>query len=500
MFFEKIRRAIAYLRFGPSLRVRLVGFFVFIFGSTLLVFSTLLYRVFVTNHQKNFDDTLFNYAVDIAYSIDVDFFGELRLSPNVLRQSEKSFPFALGETFLQLRSFTGGSLVRSKNMGSGTLPFTPEDRQATVDHKTTFLYLSRDDATKMGLPAREYRVLDYLIEKSPGYGLILQVAAPMLLLQKERKGLITFFSFSIPFILIVALLGGLYVANRALAPVNAIIDKTRSLSAYRLSERVPVPRNKDEIQDLAKTLNGLLDRLERSFLSQESFIADASHQLKTPLAILRGELDLMNSRQRSPEEMNSFVVSATEEVSYLSRMIEELLILARMDAGEQSLQLRQVRVDEVLLDCVARLEKLAAKKHVKLAVNFDSPETETDGDQFFVVKADPDLVRSLFETLIENAIKYSLDDGGLVTVILSQTADTVRFVVKDQGEGIAAEAVPKIFERFYRFEKVPGKKTGAGLGLAIAKKIVEVHNGAITVESELGKGASFIVSLNKSWS
>jgi signal transduction histidine kinase len=478
----------------------LIGFFVLIFGTTLLVFSTLLYQVFVQNHQKQFDDALFNYTVDIAYSIDLDLFGELRLSPNVLKQSEKSFPFALGETFIQLRAYTGRNLARSKNLGRGSLPLSKWDLKNTMERKSTLITLSTRDATRLGLPARQYRLIDYLIEKSPGYGLILQVAAPMLLLSREKQGLITFFGFSIPFILIVAVLGGLYVANRALAPVNAIIDKTRNLSAHQLSERVPVPPTNDEIRELAKTLNGLLNRLEQAFQSHESFIADASHQMKTPLAILRGELDLMRSRPRSPEEVQQFLASASEEVGYLSRIIEELLLLARIDAGAASLQLRDVRVDEVVLDCVARIERLAGARGVKISLNLIENE---GGERTFVAQADPDLIRSLVETLVDNAIKYSPQQGGVVTVNLKNTAATVEIEVRDQGEGISADALPRIFERFYRAEAnaegKPEGKPGAGLGLAIAKRIAEVHYGSIHVESVPGQGASFRVSLKKNW-
>ena len=496
MFFERTR---AWLAASLNLRIRLIAFFVAIFGTTLLVFSTLLYQVFVTNHQKQFDDTLLNYTVDVAYSIDVDFFGELRLAPNSLRQSEKAFPFALGDTFLQLRTFTGANLARSKNIGRGNLPFTPEDRQATVERKAYFSTLSSRDATRMGLPGRQYRVIDYLIEKA-GYGLILQVAAPMVLLDREKQGLITFFAFSIPFILIVAVLGGLYISSRALAPVNAIIDKTRGLSANRLSERVPVPEAHDEIRELAKTLNGLLNRLEQAFLSQENFIADASHQLKTPLAILQGELDLMRSRPRSAEENEQFLASASEEVRYLGRIIEELLLLARIDAGAASLQLRETRVDEIALDCIARLEKFAKKSNIKIALNLSNVEGgDEGGDQAFVVLADPDLIRSLLETLVENAIKYSPSSGGVVTLNLKNSDKSVDLEVKDQGEGIIPEALPKIFGRFYRSERVPGEKPGAGLGLAIAKRIAEVHSGSIEAESEPGQGATFRVHLTKNW-
>jgi signal transduction histidine kinase len=220
--------------------------------------------------------------------------------------------------------------------------------------------------------------------------------------------------------------------------------------------------------------------------------------LKTPLAILQGELDLMRARPRSGEEVSAFLESASEEVSYLARMIEELLLLARIDAGAETLHLKEARVDEILIDCVARLERLASKKNVKLAVNLNT-QTAQD-DLSFVMKADPDLMRSLFETLIENAIKYSKDEGGLVTVELLNRSNEVQFQVTDQGEGIPSEALPKIFERFFRFEKVPGKKSGAGLGLAIAKKIVQVHSGTIDVENNADCGASFRVVLNKNWS
>src|SRR6185437_11707290 len=123
---------------------------------------------------------------------------------------------------------------------------------------------------------------------------------------------------------------------------TAMIDKTRRISAQKLSDRLPVPATRDEIQELGLTLNGLLDRLDESFRSQQTFVSDASHQLKTPLAILRGEIDLMRSRPRSIEEMTGFLQSASEEVGYLTRMIEDLLTLARIDTGSKALTLSKV--------------------------------------------------------------------------------------------------------------------------------------------------------------
>jgi signal transduction histidine kinase len=385
------------------------------------------------------------------------------------------------------------AFAHSRRLRNASLPFSESSLDILQSRQPEFRDIDKTEAVKIGLDAQRYRLLNYYFEKTPTNPIIVQVAAPIRVLDREKRGLLTFFSISIPFVLIAAVFGGIYLSRKAMAPVMAMIENTRRLSAQKLSDRLPVPHTEDEIQELAFTLNGLFDRLEEAFRGQQTFVSDASHQLKTPLAILRGEIDLMRSRPRTVEEIEPFLQSASEEVGYLSRMIEDLLVLARIDAGARALSLSAVRLDETLVDIVGRLNRIAAPKHVDLILDLIDPETSQ-----FVVLGDSDLLRSLFEGIVENAIKYSRPEGGKVSIHVQEDATTVSVTLKDEGIGIAKEALPKVFDRFYRSEQQSNKQPGSGLGLAIAKRIIEVHQGTIRLESSLGQGTQVLISLLKS--
>jgi signal transduction histidine kinase len=480
----------SYLR---GIRAQLIASSVGIFGLTLLLFSVFLYQVFTNSHLREFDADLLNYTVDIAYNIDVNLYGQITLNPKFMSQNEKLFPFELGETLIQIRDREGQVIARTKRLKNAVLPLTSDVLGQLHSGQSEFRSIGKREAKDLGLNAENYRLLSYYFEKQPGYAIILQVAAPTEGLEHERTALLTFFWIAIPLVLFVALLGGIYLSRKAVAPVRAMIDKTTQLSARKLSDRLPVPDTRDEIQLLALTLNGLFDRLEEAFRGQQTFVSDASHQLKTPLAILRGEIDLMRSRARTPEEIGSFLESAAEEVGYLTRMIEDLLVLARIDTGARSLSLSTVHIDETLVDVVARLNRIAAPKHVDLMVDFSGQENGA-----FAVQGDSDLIRSVFECIIENAIKYSRSQGGQVHIGLRETEGTVDVSIRDEGLGISREDLPKIFDRFFRSSQKQTHQTGgSGLGLSIAKRIIEVHQGSIRAESEPDRGTEVLISLRK---
>lgn len=479
-----------------SLRVRLIGLFVGIFGINLIFFSFFLYRAFIKNHEAEFDVALYNYAVDVGQAINVNLLGEITLTPNILSTSEKVFPFALGETLLQVRTLSGNSIARSNSLRDGSLPITKEDRQELTAARTVFKTVASTSSSLRDKRSRaeNYRMVMMSIDRPGSAGLVLQVAVPMMLIEREKRGLISFFGFSIPAVLCVAAFGGLYVSRKALEPFNAIIEKAQKINPEQLSERVPVPPEQDEIYRLAVTLNGLLSRIEATFRSQETFIADASHQLKTPLAILRGELDLMLTKVRSPEETRSFLTSASQEVTHLSQLVENLLLLARIDTGVACLSRGRVRMDEMAIETVSRYERYAKEHGVRVVLNLDDQETG-GADGAFEVMGDSDLLRILMENLVDNAIKYS-PDGGLVTVKLHDSREQVEARIQDQGAGISAEALPKIFERFFRADD-SRKVQGSGLGLAIAKKVVDIHEGHLEVNSVPGNGTEFIARFKR---
>ncbi len=479
------------MRARIGLRERLTALFVLIFGATLIGFSALLYAVLERSRQEEFDAALYNYTVDVASSIDVSLFGGLTLDADVLSDSEKVFPFALGQTLIQVSAITGQSVARSRSLGRGRLPLSQEDRDDVIRNRNYFRSLEQDDIRAARLTSRNFRLLTYLIDKPGPFDFVLQVAVPMILIEKENRSILTFFALSIPFVLVLAAFGGLYVSRRALAPVTAIIGKTRAITHRELGERVPVPEARDEIRELAVTLNELLDRLERAFRGQETFVADASHQLKTPLAILRGELDVFRGRPRDEAETREFLESAAQEIGYLSRMVEDLLVLARVDAGPQALERVGVRLDEITLEVVARLERLSRSRGVRVALSLGTPAGSA-----FEVPGDPDLLRCLVENLLENGIKYS-PEGGTLNVGLYDSADRVTLEVGDQGPGIPPEALGKIFDRFYRSETTRDRVSGSGLGLAIAQRIAAAHGSRVEVESAPGRGSQFRATLFK---
>lgn len=481
MFLKKIRPI------RGSIRFRITGLFVGIFGSTLIAFSALLYSAFTRNHQAEFDADLYNHAVDISHAISIDVFGNISVDSELLSTGGKIFPFSVGRAYLQILSGDGKLVARSRTLGRSQLPLYQDDLQAISSNTGAFRTIGHNEIPAVPTSDRgmHYRLLTFKVTDRGPLAFILQIAVSVSLLEQERRGLLLFFLISIPFTLVIAAIGGWYVSGSALAPVMAIIEKAKSISSRNLSERLPVSKTADEVQHLSITLNELLNRLEQAFESQERFIADASHELKTPLAIMRGELDVLKSRARSQEEVGEFVESAAQELKHLSRLVEDLLLLARVDAGAGSLSIQPVRLDEILLEVVARMKRIAKARDISIRLDLFTENFDINGD--------PNLLQSLFQNLIDNAIKFS-PPGSTVDVSLCESESQVREVsIRDRGAGIAPELLPRIFDRFYRAKAKEGSAPGFGLGLTIARRIAEAHGATLQVQSSPNEGTTFTV-------
>lgn len=466
-----------------SFRFRLTFLFIFIFGSTLIGFSYVLYRNYRLSHQADFDATLYNYAVDLAQAIDIGSFGNVELRGQILR--DKIFPFPLGKAFLQIRTFEGEIIARSVTLGSAELPITDDEIALLKEGQTVYRLIEFKSPLEVSREHSNFRQVDYIIHRPPIPNLILQIAVPTTLFDRQMSALFNFFLTWIPTVLGFAALGGYYIAGWALKPVREIIKKARVISATDLNVRVPVPESHDELRELAMTLNSLLSRLQKAFESQDHFVANASHQLKTPLAILKGELDIVMSKERSREEIYEFLDSARQELSHLSKIVADLLLIAKMNAGQSNFVMQKISLDEVILNSISRLESLATKRGVKLRFSFINPDQNASD---FEVLGDPDLLQSMFYNLIENATKWS-PANGVVKVEVGRSFGRSFVLVKDEGPGIPQEDRENVFSRFERGQKseaVPG----VGLGLAIARQIAEIHGGRLSIEDE-GRGATF---------
>jgi len=276
---------------------------------------------------------------------------------------------------------------------------------------------------------------------------------------------------------------GVFLAGIALRPVDAMIKTIHQITAENLKLRITIPDTKDEIKHLADTFNDMLERLDKTFTSQQQFLQDISHELKTPLTIIRGEIEVILKKKRSPEEYERVLKSALEEINRVSRIFENLLVLARFDSKKISLELKSLDVNNVIKDILEDTEQIARQKNIKITFFPVSPA---------VFRADEYSIRRLVLNLLDNALKYT-PAGGDIHISTSRGNNLVVITVSDTGPGISPEALPQIFDRFYRAD-ASRRSDGFGLGLSIVKSIVQAHNGTIDVKSSPGRGTTFLVS------
>jgi two-component system, OmpR family, sensor kinase len=288
--------------------------------------------------------------------------------------------------------------------------------------------------------------------------------------------------------LVVATAGGSLLARKSLEPVSAMAEQAARISATSLHERVAVPNPRDELGRLAGVLNDLLERLDRSFEEQRRLMADASHELRTPVAIISGEAELALSReQRSPAELHAALERVRGESNRLKRIVEDLFLLARAEAGDPIMVPHEVYLGEVAADSVRAVRSLAERKSVTLAFT---------GVEDLPFQGDEALLRRLFVNLLDNAIKYT-PAGGDVTLSAERQNGDYLVTVADTGPGIPPEAQPHIFDRFYRSDRDrrASATSGAGLGLAIAAWVAQTHGGSVSLEQSGTAGSRFAVRL-----
>jgi two-component system, OmpR family, heavy metal sensor histidine kinase CusS len=288
----------------------------------------------------------------------------------------------------------------------------------------------------------------------------------------------------IPLVVLVASIGGGWLSRRALKPVDEMTAAAKSISAANLSERLSVPRTGDELERLAETWNSVLARLEESLKRLSRFTADASHELRTPLAIIRTTAELAALRSRPAEVYRDALNQVTAESERMTRLLEDLLFLARIDA--EVVEMPQCRFDlaPTVGSLCSQIRPLADAK--RLLIHFD-PSGESNS-----VIGNEAAIRRLILALLDNAVKYSRD-GAEVHVRLKNTASQVSLEIIDNGPGIGESELPLIFERFYRGHDSQEAKEGSGLGLSLAAGLAERNNARIEVASQPGRGSTFRV-------
>jgi heavy metal sensor kinase len=290
-----------------------------------------------------------------------------------------------------------------------------------------------------------------------------------------------------PLFLLLAALGGYWLSRRALAPVDQITRAARTIGAQDLSRRLDVPRTSDELERLADTLNEMLSRLEAAFERVTQFTADASHELRTPVSVMRTNAEIALRKPRSEAEYREALSRTLEESEKISRLIEQLLLLARADSGSAVLPMAPTDLNAALENACREAGVLAEAKHLNFSRSIPEHPLCVEGDSASLER--------LFMILLDNAVKYT-PSGGQIEVRLAADDGFAVAEIRDTGTGIAPADLTHVFDRFYRADRARSRESGGtGLGLAIGRWIAEVHGGEIRVESEPAKGSTFQVRL-----
>jgi heavy metal sensor kinase len=299
---------------------------------------------------------------------------------------------------------------------------------------------------------------------------------------------------AVPLALLLASIGGYFLARKSLAPVVRMSATAARIGAANLNERLPVANERDELGGLASVINALLARLDASFEQQRRFMADASHELRTPIAIMRSEAEVALSQQeRSNRELRESIVIFKDETKRLTGIVEDLFMLARADAGQYKLTSKEFYLDELAGEVTRAVRTLVADSGLTL---------QLDAAEEMPFRGDENLMHRLLLNLVGNAIKYT-PRGGAVTVLCKLDGKRYIITVSDTGVGVPAEAQPHIFDRFYRADSArsraedddAGLTSGAGLGLSIARWIAQANDGTLQLLHSSDAGSAFQLNL-----
>lgn len=380
---------------------------------------------------------------------------------------------------------------RLRQVGFAIRLITPDGK--VVDGFGRYRELPAKVPTEKGFATRsrhevKWRTIDQPVVRNGQIVGWLQVAQSLETLEEISEELPMEVLFSLPLVLLLAASGGLFLSNRALRPIKKINRTAQAIAATDLNRRVNYWGAADEVGQLATTFDQMLDRLQAAFEREQQFTANAAHELRTPLAVIKGRIGVTRTRLRTVAEYDKTLQDLEQEVDRLIRLSNGLLLLARIDRGQFPFNLLSVDLSSLLEVIVEQIQPLAEQQQIAIANHLPAK---------LQVQGDPDCLTNLFLNLLDNAVKYT-PAGGIVRLWVKEPDSEEKMVevaVSNTGASIPPEHLPHLFERFYRVEPTARYKNGAGLGLAIASEIVRLHGGAIAVESIPGQETTFTVNL-----
>lgn len=466
------------IRMFRSIRGRLTLWYVIILGLIFFMSDVILYRTFKQSMLDTIDHTLLTAAEEVEFAIAKVPQGKWS---EEIKRVERTF--LVNRLFIQILKMPRQEdeslqLIARSGVLIGNIPLS--DLWAKIPHRfqENPLYLNANERSPATHPLR---IIVYPVSPKGEKGYLIQVGTSLKKIFHTLKNFLLTLLISGPLLLFVSSLGGYLLLTRALRPVGAVVQTARKITAEDLSLRIDSRGRKDEIGLLITTFNEMISRLERSVEQIKQFSTEASHDLKTPLTIIRGEIEIALRKERTPEDYKKVLSSVHEESSKLEKLIDNLLLLSRIADRDHPFHLENIAIDEILLDVFEKMELLARQKGISYLV---------DRVTSAMISGNDILLNRLVMNLLDNAIKYT-PRGGKIEISLSKTGGQVILAVKDTGPGIPAASIPHIFDRFYhQGQSQGGDAQGSGLGLFIVKGIADIHQAEIKVNSRTGTGTT----------
>jgi len=486
--------------FFKSIRFKITILYMAILALTLSSFSVVLYHNVSRRLYGNMDTLLKSKAGGIAQAIDTYWeaskFEAIEaggLLPEVLKKrrninfakvaqrwvKEESSDPALLDIIVQVFDTDGAIIASSKNT-KGLPEILRKSFISVLQGKSRFDTLDSD--TQSGGMA--FRLFTTPVFENEKVAYIVQVASPLASIQTALNNLKVALFILFPITVLATGLMGALLAKVSLRPVDSMVKAIHEITAENLKLKLAVPATKDEIQKLAETFNDMLGRLEAAFSSQRQLFADLSHELKTPLTILKGEFEVMLKKERPPQEYERILKSALEEIDRIAKLAEGLLILAKFDSKEARLDRQRLDLNLLAQAAINKMKALSELKQIGLSFN---------GGEKLLIEGDEAQLKTAFLNILDNAVKYTAAKGR-ISVTAGVDKARAKVSIEDTGVGIPEEELPHVFDRFYRVDK-SRNPTGFGLGLSIAKSIVEAHGGSIAVRSLPPRGTAFTIFL-----
>jgi heavy metal sensor kinase len=460
-----------------SLRFRMTLWYAGLLATALLMFGSTVYLGLERHLNREMNESLVRQARTIGDEVLVAV--AARGPQFAVTEIDESYEPEVNARFIRVTHEDGSLLYRSSSPRDGSFDATQIDAAGGRDREGYKPRMVDAGGRQLVMQGLHY-------ETSSREKFLIETGAPYQLIAAQLRSARLAFALGIPVFLVAAAAGGLILVRNSLRPLREITEQAERISSENLSQRLPVAHTGDEVERLALSLNRMIERLEESIQHISRFSADVSHELRTPLTILRGELETIAQQRFRDAESLEMIGNSLEEIDRLARIVDQLLIISRLDAGQAGMERERVNLAELATSTAEQMRLLADEK--KIAMRFSvEPTVNVAGDRL--------RLKQVLVNLLDNAIKYT-GETGTIELIVREESGRALLGVADNGIGIASAEQPYVFDRFYRTDKARTRATGgAGLGLSIVKAIVVAHEGRVSVASVEGKGTTLWVEL-----